>query len=222
MRSIAAKSQYQTLALASSHESATNPSRSFDESKLTELADSLRTQGLIQPITVRPNSDGYEIIAGARRFRAAELAGFEEIPVRIVQLSDEQAFEWMLVENSQRVDVHPYEEAQGFQRLLELPSYDATTLAEKTGRAKVSSTLALRFCTSFRMWPRPSKPSGSRPTLSRVFRRISKQQAFEACWRKDYQDKEAHLLPTKHLSTWITNNLYLPLDEARSTARMSR
>jgi ParB family chromosome partitioning protein len=130
MRTVAAKSQYQTIALASIHESTTNPRRTFDETKLAELAElagSLRTQGLIQPITVRPNSDGYEIIAGARRFRAAQLAAFEEIPVRVVQLSDEQALEWTLVENSQRLDVHPYEEAQGFQRLLDLPGYDATT-----------------------------------------------------------------------------------------------
>jgi ParB family chromosome partitioning protein len=63
-------------------------------------ADSMRTQGLIQPITVRRNNDGYEVIAGARRFRAAQLAAFEEIPVRIVQLSDEQALEWMLIELS--------------------------------------------------------------------------------------------------------------------------
>jgi ParB family chromosome partitioning protein len=69
---------------------------------------------------VRPNSDGYEIIAGARRFRAAQLAAFEEIPVRIVQLSDAQALEWMLVENSQRLDVHPYEEAQGLRFILHL------------------------------------------------------------------------------------------------------
>jgi ParB family chromosome partitioning protein len=100
MRTAAAKSQYQSIALTSIHESTTNPRRTFDETNLAELAESLRTQGLIQPITVRPNSDGYEIIAGARRFRAAQLAAFEEIPARIVQLSDEQALEWMLVELS--------------------------------------------------------------------------------------------------------------------------
>jgi hypothetical protein len=100
VRTVAAKSQYQTIALASIHESTTNPRRTFDGTNLAELADSLRTQGLIQPITVRPNSDGYEIIAGARRFRAAQLAAFEEIPVRAVQLSDEQALEWTLVELS--------------------------------------------------------------------------------------------------------------------------
>ena len=111
---------FQTLALTDIHESTTNPRRIFDESKLAELAESLRTQGLIQPITVRPNSEGYEIVAGARRFRAAHLAEMDEIPVRIVQLSDEQALEWQLIENSQRVDVHPYEEAQGLRFILHL------------------------------------------------------------------------------------------------------
>src|ERR1700684_393012 len=91
---------FQTLALSSIHESSTNPRRTFDESKLAELAQSLRSQGLIQPITVRPNSEGYEIVAGARRFRAAHLAEMDEVPVRIVQLSDEQAIEWQLVEVS--------------------------------------------------------------------------------------------------------------------------
>jgi ParB-like nuclease domain len=91
---------FQTIALANIHESITNPRRTFDESKLAELAESLRTQGLIQPITVRPDDEGYEIVAGARRFRAAHLAKMEEVPVRIVQLSDEQALEWQLIELS--------------------------------------------------------------------------------------------------------------------------
>jgi hypothetical protein len=91
---------FQSLALSSIHESNTNPRRTFDESKLAELAESLRSQGLIQPITVRPNSEGYEIVAGARRFRAAHLAEMDEVPVRIVQLSDEQAIEWQLIELS--------------------------------------------------------------------------------------------------------------------------
>ena len=217
MRTVAAKSQYQTIALTSIHESTTNPRRTFDETKLAELADSLRTQGLIQPITVRPNSDGYEIIAGARRFRAAQLAAFEEIPVRIVQLSDEQALEWMLVENSQRLDVHPYEEAQGFQRLLELPGYDAATLAEKTGKSEslIYSRLALlhlipEVAEAFQA----ERITASHANLIARLPQDFQQQAFEACWRKDYQDKEAHLLPAKHLSAWIANNVYLPLDEA--------
>jgi ParB family chromosome partitioning protein len=91
---------FQTIALTRIHESTTNPRSIFDESKLAELAASLRTQGLIQPITVRPNSDGYEIVAGARRFRAAQLAELTELPVRIVQLTDEQSLEWQIIELS--------------------------------------------------------------------------------------------------------------------------
>ena len=91
---------FQTIALTRIHESTTNPRSIFDESKLAELAASLRTQGLIQPITVRPNSDGYEIVAGARRFRAAQLAELTELPVRVVQLSDEQSLEWQIIELS--------------------------------------------------------------------------------------------------------------------------
>jgi ParB family transcriptional regulator, chromosome partitioning protein len=91
---------FQTIALTRIHESTTNPRSIFDESKLAELAASLRTQGLIQPLTVRPNSDGYEIVAGARRFRAAQLAELTELPVRIVQLSDEQSLEWQIIDLS--------------------------------------------------------------------------------------------------------------------------
>ncbi len=217
MRTVAAKSQYETIALASIHESSTNPRRSFDEAKLAELAASLRTQGLIQPITLRPNGDGYEIIAGARRFRAAQLAGFEEIPAGIVQLSDEQAVEWMLVENSQRLDVHPYEEAQGFQRLLEMPGYDAATLAEKTGKSEslIYSRLALlHLIPDVAEAFQAERITASHANLIARLPQDFQQQAFEACWRKDYQDKEAHLLPAKHLSAWIANNVYLPLDEA--------
>ena len=217
MRTVAAKSQYQTVALANIHESASNPRRTFDESKLAELAESLRTQGLIQPITVRPNSDGYEIIAGARRFRAAQLAAMESIAVRIVELSDEQALEWTLIENSQRVDIHPYEEAQGFQRLLDLPGYDAAALAEKAGKSEslIYSRLALlQLIPEVAEAFQSERITASHANLIARLPQDRQQAAFHACWRKDYQDKDAHLLPAKYLSAWIDNNVYLPLDEA--------
>ena len=74
-------------------------------------------------------------MAGARRFRAAQLAELFSLPARIVDLDDAAAMEWQLVENSQRVDVHPYEEAQGFQRLLDLPGYDVAALVAKSGKS---------------------------------------------------------------------------------------
>jgi ParB family transcriptional regulator, chromosome partitioning protein len=113
-------SAFQFLTLDTIHESATNPRRTFDESKLHELAESIRQHGLIQPITVRPHSGSFEIVAGARRYRAAMLAELFAVPARIVEIDDAQALEWALVENSQRVDVHPYEEAQGLRSILHL------------------------------------------------------------------------------------------------------
>jgi ParB family chromosome partitioning protein len=93
-------SAFQYLAVDAIHESTTNPRRTFDETKLYELTESIRQHGIIQPITVRPNEDGFEIVAGARRFRAAKLAELFSIPSRIVQIDDAQALEWQLVELS--------------------------------------------------------------------------------------------------------------------------
>jgi ParB family chromosome partitioning protein len=121
------------VAIDQIHESTTNPRQTFEPLKLEELAESIRQHGLIQPITVRPNESGFQIVAGARRFRAAQLAELFSLPARIVELTDAAAME--LVENSQRVDVHPYEEAQGFQRLLDLPGYDVTALVAKSGKS---------------------------------------------------------------------------------------
>jgi ParB family transcriptional regulator, chromosome partitioning protein len=81
-------SAFQYLAIDTIHESTTNPRHTFDESKLQELAESIRHHGLIQPITVRPNSEGFELVAGARRYRAAQLAELFSIPARIVELTD--------------------------------------------------------------------------------------------------------------------------------------
>ncbi len=93
-------SEFQYIAIDTIHESATNPRRTFDEVELYELAESIRRNGLIQTITVRPNSEGIEIVAGARRFRAAQLAELSSLPARIVDITDAQALEWQLVELS--------------------------------------------------------------------------------------------------------------------------
>ena len=93
-------SAFQFLALDTIHESTANPRRTFEESKLQELAESIRQHGLIQPITVRPNNDGFEIVTGARRYRASLLAELFSVPARIVDINDAQALEWQLVELS--------------------------------------------------------------------------------------------------------------------------
>lgn len=210
-------SEFQYIAIDQIHESSTNPRRTFDEVKLGELAESIRTNGLIQPITVRPTVTGFEVVAGARRFRAAQLAELFSLPARIVAIDNTQALEWQLVENSQRVDVHPYEEAQGFQRLLNMPGYDVAALVEKSGKsaAHVYARLSL-----LQLVPAVAEAfSEERITASHanLLARLPQDvqvTAYEQCWRKDWQDKEPHLLPAKHLASWIQTNLYLSLAEA--------
>jgi len=210
-------SEFQYIAIDTIHESATNPRRTFDECKLGELAESIRTNGLIQPITVRPNSEGFEIVAGARRFRAAQLAQLFSLPARIVDITDTQALEWQLVENSQRVDVHPYEEAQGFERLLDLPGYDVSALVEKSGKSAshIYARLSLlQLIPAVADAFTEERITASHANLIARLPQESQANAYEQCWRKDWQEKEAHLLPAKNLSAWIQANLYLSLADA--------
>ena len=167
---------------------------------------SIRQHGLIQPITVRPHNEGFEIVAGARRYRASLLAEQFSIPSRIVELTDAQSLEWALVENSQRVDVHPYEEAQGFQQLLDLPGYDVTALVEKSGKSvsHIYARLSLlqlipTVAEAFTL----ERITASHANLIARLPQESQADAFQQCWRKDWQDSEPHLLPAKHVAAWI-------------------
>ena len=101
------------------------PRKSFDEASLAELADSIREHGIIQPLTVRKLASGYyQIIAGERRWRAARIAGLQEVPVIVIEADDRKAAELAMIENLQREDLNPMEEAAGFQSLIE--SYHMT------------------------------------------------------------------------------------------------
>ena len=109
----------ETIAISAIIPNQRQPRRKFDATKLDELAESIKAQGLLQPILVRPLSRSrYEIVAGERRWRAAQAAGLHEIPAVIRQLDDATGFELALVENIQRADLNPIEEAEGFQRLI--------------------------------------------------------------------------------------------------------
>jgi ParB/RepB/Spo0J family partition protein len=129
--------EYRNLPLAVLTESATNPRRIFEDAALKELAESIRSQGVLSPLLVRPLTDqSFEIVAGARRYRAAQMAEAPTVPVRIVNLTDAEALEAQLIENLQRRDVHPLEEAQGFKALLNLedPKYSIEQIAAKVGQ----------------------------------------------------------------------------------------
>ncbi|WP_306117188.1 MULTISPECIES: ParB/RepB/Spo0J family partition protein [unclassified Roseitalea] len=124
-----------------------NPRRAFSQTEIDELASSLREHGLIQPIVVRTarGRDGYEIVAGERRWRAAQRAGLLDIPVIIRDVDDKAALELAIVENVQRADLNPIEEAAGYQQLIDEHGYTQADLGDVIGKSRshVANTLRL-------------------------------------------------------------------------------
>ena len=120
------------------------PRTTFDEAALEELALSIRSKGVLQPLLVRPKGKKYEIIAGERRYRAAQLAGLEEVPIIIREFSDQETLEIALIENLQREDLNPLEEARGYKNLLEF-GITQDEAAQAVGKARSTVTNALRL-----------------------------------------------------------------------------
>ncbi len=124
-----------------------NPRREFDTEQLEELTNSIREKGVMQPLLVRPSEDPniFEIIAGERRWRAAQRAGLHDVPVVIREVDDKEALELAIIENVQRVDLNPLEEAQGYEQLIEQFSYTQQDLAQiiSKSRSHVANTLRL-------------------------------------------------------------------------------
>lgn len=133
------------LPLDQVHPDRANPRKRFDEAQLTELATSLKNQGVLQPILVRKDSKGYRIIAGERRWRAAEKAGLKEIPAIVKDASDAEAYELALVENIQRADLNPLEEAEAFRRLVEDRKLTQEQVADRVGKERSTVANALRL-----------------------------------------------------------------------------
>lgn len=122
------------------------PRKHFDEASLAELADSIREHGIIQPLTVRKLASGYyQIIAGERRWRAARLAGLQEVPVIVMEADDRKAAELAMIENLQREDLNPMEEAAGFQSLIESYHMTQEEAAQRVGKSRSAVTNALRL-----------------------------------------------------------------------------
>ena len=124
---------------------ANQPRKTFDETKLRELAESIRTQGIIQPVLVRRDGSDYRLIAGERRWRAAQLAGLHEIPAVVRDVTAAEAFELALVENLQRTDLNPLEEAEGYRRLIQEFGLTQDQVGERVGRDRTSIANALRL-----------------------------------------------------------------------------
>ena len=129
------------------HPNPNQPRRHFDDAALRELADSIKSQGIIQPLLVRPlgSENTYQIVAGERRWRAAQLAGLKEVPVYVRQLSDKEVMAAALIENLQREDLNPIEEAEALQALRDALELTQEELATRLGKSRPAIANALRL-----------------------------------------------------------------------------
>jgi len=134
------------VAIEKLHPGKFQPRHNFKDEALNNLADSIRTHGVLQPLLVRASENGdYEIIAGERRWRAAQLAQVHELPIIVLELDDNKVLEIALIENLQREDLSPLEEAQGYQRLIEEFQYTQDDLAKQLGKSRSLVTNTLRL-----------------------------------------------------------------------------
>lgn len=140
------QSELTTLPIAKVEPRREQPREYFDEQALQELADSIEQFGLIQPIVVRKLDTGYyQIIAGERRWRASRMAGLNEVPVRIIEADDRRTAELALVENLQREDLNPIEEAKGYKTLIEVYGMTQEQAAKSVGRSRPAITNSMRL-----------------------------------------------------------------------------
>ena len=216
--------EYRNVPLSLLNPSRTNPRRTFEDAALKELAESIRAQGVLSPLLVRPlTENGFEIVFGERRYRAAQIAGQDTVPVRIRQMSDAQALEAQLVENLIRSEIHPMEEAQGFRALLALeePKYSIEQIAAKVGKspAFVASKLKLTDLTPAAVEAFYADEIGvGHALLLSKLPADQQKQALAACFKEVYsgnsQKPARILLPVRNLQFWIDANILLVLKDA--------
>ena len=214
--------EYRDLPLTQLVESPTNPRKRYDQTSLEELAQSFRSRGVLEPLLVRPlNTDQFEIVAGSRRYRAARIAELENVPARIHEMNDAEALEVQCIENLQREDIHPLEEAQGFRALLELPDqrYTVARIAERAGKTPgyVAGRLKLTELTV----DIADAFLGDKLTIGHalLIAKLPPEQqheafkaAFKSTWLSGGQTEI--LLPVRELAAWIDSNLLLDLQSA--------
>jgi ParB family chromosome partitioning protein len=216
--------EYRNLPLNVLTESTTNPRRVFEDAALKELAASIRIQGVLSPLLVRPITEqGFEIVAGARRYRAAQMAEAATVPVRIVNLTDAESLEAQLVENLIRSDVHPMEEANGFRALLNLeePKYSIEQIAARTGKSPAFVAARLRLTelipAAVEAFYREEIGVGHALLLAKL-QPAQQEQALANCFREDWGGCSGKtkriLLPVRHLQHWIEHNVLLLLKQA--------
>ena len=214
--------EYRSVPITALAESATNPRKRFDAKSLEELAASFKTQGILAPLLVRELEESkYEVVAGARRLRAAKLAELEKLPVRVVKLTDAEAIEAQCVENLQREDIHPLEEALGFKSLLELgePAYTIATIASRAGKSEAYVYGRIRLADLIppvaEAFLKDQITIGHALLIAKL-PASQQQEAFAAAFRGQWtsEGNTQVLIPVRELAAWIESNILLQLASA--------
>src|SRR6266571_675301 len=214
--------EYRSVPITALAESASNPRKRFDAKSLEELAASFKTQGILAPLLVRKLEESkYEVVAGARRLRAAKLAELEKLPVRVVKLTDAEAIEAQCVENLQREDIHPLEESLGFKSLLQLgePTYTIANIAARAGKSEgyVHGRIKLADLIP------PVAEAFLKDTITIGHALLiaklpdsQQQEAFNAAFRGMWtsEGNQQVLIPVRELAAWIESNILLQLASA--------
>ena len=133
----------QTLRITEIEPNREQPRKNFDDESISALAESIKQHGILQPLLVRPYGSGYQIVAGERRWRAARMLGLSEVPVQIKELSDLEAMQIALIENLQRENLNPVEEAKGYSELVESFGMTQEDVAKTVGRSRSSVANAM-------------------------------------------------------------------------------
>ena len=174
---------------------------------------------MLSPLLVRPKGHSYEIVAGARRYRAAQLAGLDSVPVRIVELTDAQALETSIVENLQRRDVHPLDEATGYVALLHL-DYTVEQIGAKCGKSPAYVAARARLAqlapAVTEAFAKDDIGVGHALLLAKI-QADQQEEALAACYQETYTNgskPKRILLPVRHLQQWIEHNILLELAAA--------
>jgi ParB family chromosome partitioning protein len=214
--------EYRSVPITALAESPTNPRKRFYAQSIQELAASFKSQGILAPLLVRELEESkYEVVAGARRLRAAKLAELEKLPVRVVKLTDAEAIEAQCVENLQREDIHPLEEALGFKSLLELgePVYTIATIASRAGKSEAYVYGRVRLADLIppvaEAFLKDQITIGHALLIAKL-PASQQQEAFSAAFRGLWtsEGNSQVLIPVRELAAWIESNILLQLASA--------
>ncbi len=207
---------FQVLPIGKVFESPLNPRRTFNEKKMEELVESIRSKGILMPLLVRPNNGRFEIAAGHRRYRAAIKVGLAEIPIIAREMTDPEFLEVLTIENLQREDIEPLDEAQGYRTLMEKTNYDVPAIALKIGKSEsyiYQRIKLLELIPEAQDQLAREKITAGHAILIARLQPQQQKEALKECLQQHYGGKREEAISVRNLIEWIDQNIHLDLNK---------